>query len=165
VCLLWLLKSGKLFKAADKLGARLLAANPERFGALDRLAQLDTAIRRLVSAHKLLALAVVWQLAGLIAGCSETWLALRWLGHPLSPAAAVALESITQAARSLIFVAPAGLGVQEAGLVGVGQLLGLGSDVAIALSLAKRMREILFGIPALLVWQLTNRARQSPAQS
>ena len=165
VCLLWLLKSGKLIKAAEKLGARMLAANPERFGALGRLAQLDTAIRRLVSAHKLLAMTVVWQLAGLIAGCSETWLALRWLGHPLSPTAAIALESVTQAARSLIFVAPAGLGVQEAGLLGVGQLLGLGSDVAIALSLAKRMREILFGTPALLVWQLKSRFLRSPAHS
>jgi putative membrane protein len=165
VCLLWLLKSGKLFKAAEKLGASMLVANPESFGASGTLAQLDTAIRRLVSAHKVLALAVVWQLAGLIAGCSETWLALLWLGHPLSPAAAIALESVTQAARSLIFVAPAGLGVQEASLVGVGQLLGLGSDVAIALSLAKRMREILFGIPALLVWQVKSCFLHSPADS
>jgi uncharacterized membrane protein YbhN (UPF0104 family) len=165
VCLLWLLKSGKLFKAAEKFGASMLAANPGRFGALGSLAQLDSAIRRVMSAHDLLALAVVWQLAGLIVGCSETWLALRLLGHPLSPAAAIALESVTQAARSLIFVAPAGLGVQEAGLVEVGQLLGLGSDVAIALSLAKRMREILFGIPALVVWQVTSRSRHSPAHS
>ncbi len=165
VCLLWLLKSGKLFKAAEKLGAAMLAANTERFGALGSLAQLDRAIRRVMSAHNLLALAVAWQLAGLIVGCSETWLALRLLGHPLSAAAAIALESVAQAARSLIFVAPAGLGVQEAGLIGVGQLLGLGSDVAIALSLAKRMREISFGIPALLVWQVTSRFHRSPTQS
>jgi putative membrane protein len=165
VCLLWLLKSGRLLKAAEKLGASMLAANPERFGAMGRLAQFDTAIRRLVSAHYVLAQAVVWQLAGLIVGCSETWLALRLLGHPLSLAAAIALESVTQAARSLIFVAPAGLGVQEASLIGVGQLLGLGSDVAIALSLAKRMREILFGLPALLVWQVTSRFLRNPAHS
>jgi hypothetical protein len=29
----------------------------------------------------------------------------------------------------------------------------LGPDVALALSLAKRLREVLFGVPALLVWQ------------
>jgi hypothetical protein len=69
------------------------------------------------------------------------------------------LESFTLAARSLIFVAPAGLGVQEAGLIGVGHVLGLGSDVAIALSLAKRMREILFGLPAIAAWQWTTRAK------
>jgi hypothetical protein len=137
----------------------MLNSKTERFGVLSNLAQLDTAIRRLASAHKRLVLAIVWQFAGLIVGCSETWLALRWLGNPLSPAATLAIESITLAARSLIFVAPAGLGVQEAGLVGIGHVLGLGSDVAVALSLAKRMREILFGLPALAVWQITARAR------
>jgi hypothetical protein len=50
---------------------------------------------------------------------------------------------------------PSALGVQEAGLIGVGLLLGLGSDVALALSLAKRMREVLFGLPSLLARQWT----------
>ncbi len=161
--LIWLLRNGTLFRMVEKLGARMLDSNAGRFGALSKLAQLDTAIRRLAAARKRLALATVWQLAGLIAGSSETWLALRWLGHPSSPAAALALESLTQAARSLIFVAPAGLGVQEATLVGVGHMLGLGSDAAIALSLAKRMREILFGLPALAVWRMTtgDRSRAS----
>jgi len=157
--LMWLLRSGRLLRTVEKLGVRMLNSTPERFSALSNLAQLDSAIRRLATSHKRLVLATVWQLAGLIAGGSETWLALRWLGHPLSPAAALAIESLTLAARSLIFVAPAGLGVQEVGLVGVGHLLGLGSDVAIALSLTKRMREILFGVPALVVWQITVRAR------
>jgi uncharacterized membrane protein YbhN (UPF0104 family) len=126
---------------------------------LRKLADLDTAIRELTSAHGRLARAILWQLAGLISGSSETWLALRWLGHPVSVAAAIALESFTLAARSLIFFAPAGLGVQEAGLIGVGHVLGIGSEVAIALSLAKRMREILFGLPALAVWQWTTRIK------
>jgi hypothetical protein len=103
---------------------------------------------------------VGWQLLGLIAGSLETWLALRWLGQPVSPAAALVLESLTQAARQFIFLVPAGLGVQEAGFVGLGYLLGIGSDLAIALSLAKRMREILFGLPALLSWYWTEGHRE-----
>ena len=67
-------------------------------------------------------------------------------------AAAIGLESLTQATRHLVFFIPAGLGVQEAGLVAVGQLLGLESGVALALSLAKRMRELLFGVPAIIAW-------------
>jgi putative membrane protein len=155
--LMWLLSSGRLLRALEEFGARMLSSNTERSNVLTNLAQLDAAVRRLTSAHGRMALATVWQLAALIAGSSETWLALRWLGHPLSLASALAIESVTLAARSLIFVAPAGLGVQEAGLVAVGHLLGLGSDVAIALSLAKRMREILFGVPALVAWQLGSR--------
>ncbi len=95
-----------------------------------------------------------WQLAGFAAGAIETWLALRWLQHPVGLATALALESLTQAIRHFIFVVPAGLGVQEAGLVGFGYLLGLPNDASIALSLAKRMREIVFGVPALAYWQL-----------
>src|SRR5580704_15800648 len=83
-----------------------------------------------------------------------SWLAPRWLQHPVGFGTALALESLTQAIRHFIFVVPAGLGVQEAGLVGFGYLLGLGNDASIALSLAKRMREILFGVPALAYWQL-----------
>lgn len=150
----WLLYSGSLFSTLEKLGARMLNSKPKQLGSLSKLIQLDIAIRRLASAHGRLALGTIWQLTGLIVGSSETWLALSWLGHPVSLPAALALESFTLAARSLIFFAPAGLGVQEAGLIGVGHLLGLGSDVAIALSLAKRMREILFGLPALAAWQL-----------
>jgi uncharacterized membrane protein YbhN (UPF0104 family) len=97
-----------------------------------------------------------WQIAGLVAGCSETWFALRWLGHPVGFSDALVLESLTQAAKSVFFMVPSALGVQEAGLIGVGLLLGLGPDVALALSLAKRMREVLFGLPSLLAWAATS---------
>lgn len=153
--LFWLLRSGMLFKTLERIGARMI--EPRLLGSSRKLDLLDFAVRRLVSAHGRLALGTLWQLAGLITGCLETWLALKWLGHPVSLPAAFALESFTLAARSLMFFAPAGLGVQEAGLIGVGYLLGLGSDVAIALSLAKRMREILFGLPALAAWRLIAR--------
>jgi putative membrane protein len=156
--LMWLLRSGLFIRAIERMASKLLASHG-RSSALNQLARLDSAIRELTSAHGRLARTIMWQLASLIGGCAETWLALRWLGHPLSLAGALALESFTGAARSLIFVVPAGLGIQEAGLVGIGHVLGLGSDVAIALSLAKRMREILFGLPALAAWQWMTRAK------
>jgi putative membrane protein len=157
--LIWLLRSGEFFRVIKKLAPTILGSNGRTSSLLDTLGQLDRAIRELASAHGRLARALCWQLAGLISGSSETWLALRWLGHPVGWPAALALESLTLAARSLAFVAPAGLGVQEAGLIGVGHVLGLGSDVALALSLAKRMREIFFGLPALAAWQWTTRAK------
>ncbi len=78
---------------------------------------------------------------------------LAWFGHPVSYPAVLALESVAHAARHFIFIVPAGLGVQEAGLIGVGHLLGLDMDVALALSLAKRARELLYGLPSLALWQ------------
>jgi putative membrane protein len=113
---------------------------------------LDARLHELLGHTGALLATIGWQLAGFIAGTLETWLALRWLQHPVGFGTALALESLTQAIRHFIFIVPAGLGVQEAGLVGFGYLLGLGNDTSIALSLAKRMREILFGVPALIYW-------------
>lgn len=152
----WLVRRGTLLKVAESIGA-LAPAGP--LGASSLVAHLRNAITQLVSAHSRLSLSVLLQLLGLIVGCLETWLAVRWLGHPLSFGGALILEGTTLAVRSLIFVAPAGLGVQEAGLVGIGHMLGLGGDVAVALSLAKRMREILVGLPALAVWYAATRPK------
>jgi putative membrane protein len=121
-------------------------------GMRDQAVALDGRLRELLGCTSALFATIGWQLAGLVAGAIETWLALRWLQHPVGFGTALALESLTQAIRHFIFVVPAGLGVQEAGLVGFGYLLGLGNDTSIALSLAKRMREILFGVPALVYW-------------
>jgi uncharacterized membrane protein YbhN (UPF0104 family) len=52
-----------------------------------------------------------------------------------------------------MFFVPAGLGVQELSFVAIGHLLGISGEAALAVSLAKRMSEILYGIPALLSWQ------------
>jgi putative membrane protein len=141
--LFWILRSGIFFRAIHELAGRTVNA----------LAEVDSATRQLTSAHGQLAKSIAWQVSGLISGSVETWLVLHWLGSAVSVEGAAALESFTLAARSVFFIVPAGLGVQEAGLAGVGSLLGLGSDVAVALSLAKRAREILFGLPALATWQ------------
>jgi hypothetical protein len=46
------------------------------------------------------------------------------------------------------------LGVQEGGLILLGAVVGLAPEVALALSLVKRIRELLVGLPGLLVWQM-----------
>ena len=89
----------------------------------------------------------------MIAGSFETWLVLKLVGHPVSAWGAIALESLCQAIRNLAFFVPGALGVQETGLVVIGALIGLPADAAIALSLAKRFREIVIGLPALASWQ------------
>jgi putative membrane protein len=148
------LRHGRLFVRIEELATRLLDRWLDGRRGLDHGARLDARIDEIFSARNRPLAACVWQLSGLIVGCTETWFALRVLGRPVSFADAVALESLTQAARSVFFMVPAGLGVQEAGLIGVGHLLGLGADAALALSLAKRMREVLLGLPSLVGWQL-----------
>lgn len=93
-------------------------------------------------------------LAGWIAGVGEVWLALAFLGHPVSLGNALMLESLGQAIRGIAFAIPGALGVQEGGYVLLGALVGLPPPAALALSLMKRARELLLGIPALVYWQL-----------
>jgi putative membrane protein len=147
-----LLHRGSVFERFRR-GVEGMLDLPEQLrGLLGQAAALDGCLRRLLGHGAALLATLGWQLAGFAAGAIETWLALRWLEHPVDFGRALALESLTQAIRHFVFVVPAGLGVQEAGLVGFGYLLGLGNDASIALSLAKRMREILFGVPALVYW-------------
>jgi putative membrane protein len=151
VLLAVLLRYGSVFERMERFAVRLLGEDKLSFLA-GQSASLDAAIRELCADPWRLLTTIAWQVTGMVSGSLETWLALRWLGHPVPFGAAVALESLTMTVRNFVFLVPAGLGVQEASLIGFGALLGINGDLALALSLAKRMREILFGIPALLSW-------------
>ena len=148
-----LIHRGSIFERILRTVEAMLDLPAQLRGLRGQAIALDAALRGLLGHSAALLMALGWQLAGFVTGAIETWLALRLLQHPVGFGSAWVLESLTQAIRHFIFVVPAGLGVQEAGLVGFGYLLGLGSDASIALSLAKRMREILFGVPALVYWQ------------
>jgi len=114
---------------------------------------LDHELRACLRRGRRLLASGALQFAALISGCFEIWFALRLFGHPVSWATALVLESMTQAVRHLAFVVPAGLGVQEAGLVIFGHAFGISGELALAVSMAKRIREVLCGLPALMSWQ------------
>jgi uncharacterized membrane protein YbhN (UPF0104 family) len=61
--------------------------------------------------------------------------------------------------RSAVFPIPGALGVQEGGYVLIGNLLGIPGDAAFALSLIARVRELILGIPGLIVWQVIEARR------
>ena len=86
-----------------------------------------------------------------------TWLILRFAGHPLPFASVVGMESLLFAVRNAAFMAPSGVGVQEAAYALLGPLFGIPPQAALALSLIKRARDIVVGLPVLLSWQLMER--------
>jgi uncharacterized membrane protein YbhN (UPF0104 family) len=65
----------------------------------------------------------------------------------------VAIDSLVYAARSAAFVVPNALGVQEAAYAALSSLFGIGPELGIAVSLLKRARDIVIGVPILLLWQ------------
>lgn len=118
-------------------------------------AALDGAVvalyrRRLAFVH-----CCFWRVVGWTAGTAEVWLIMYFLGHPISLMEAFVLESLGQAARSAGFLVPGGLGVQEGGFILIGAQLGLTPELALALSLVKRVRELAIGAPGLIAWQIT----------
>jgi putative membrane protein len=114
---------------------------------------LDVAVRALYRRPRAVAAGAAWHLASWIVGAGEVWLALNFLGHPVGIAQALLLESLGQAVRTAAFIVPGALGVQEGGYLVLGTALGLTPQTALALSLAKRVREIVLGVPGLIAWQ------------
>lgn len=96
-----------------------------------------------------------------IASAVEVWLALRLAGHPLGFGAVLVLESLLYAIRALAFFVPNAVGVQEGAYVLLGAGFGLGPDLALALSLLKRARDLAIGLPALGIWQVIESGRWS----
>ena len=146
------LRYGNPFARFESLARKLLGASSTLLASLDGF-RLDLEIRALYARPLRLLLAGTWQLLGMVVGSFENWLILRLLGHPVGIADAIALEALTQAVRHAFFVVPAALGVQEGGLILLGAMIGLPADISVALSLIKRLREIGFGVPALVSWQ------------
>lgn len=87
-------------------------------------------------------------------GVAEVAIVLACIGdHPISLSEAVVIEALGQAIKAVAFLVPSGLGVQEGGFVLVCGLFGIDGGTALALSLAKRVPDVVLGLPALLVWQ------------
>lgn len=118
----------------------------------DLAASLDADLRACMGRIRTLVVAGALQFVALVSASFEIWWALRLFDHPVSAASSIMLEGLAQAARHLAFIVPAGLGVQEAALVLFGHTLGVSTELALAVSAVKRMREIACGVPPLLWW-------------
>ncbi len=141
---------------------RAVSALASRFGwaivAADA-PSLEAQIRTTYGRRSGLLNCALWHLAGWLAGALEVWIALWFLGHPVSFGDALMLESLIQAIRGAAFFMPGALGVQEGGLILLGAVVSLAPEVALALSLIKRIRELALGVPALLTWQFSEGRR------
>lgn len=100
---------------------------------------------------------------GWVVGTGEVYLILHLIHQPASWVNSLLLESLGQAIRGAAFAILGALGVQEGGYLLLAPLVGLPPDAALALSLAKRTRELLLGLPGLLYLQLSSRGNAAAA--
>jgi putative membrane protein len=143
------LRSGRVFTRLQRALQRFVGVRRLGIPARDLDARIQTTLRQ---GKKLLASGLL-QLAAMVSGVFEVWFALQLFGHPLDLRSSFIVESLTQAARHAAFFIPGALGVQEGALIALGASMGLSSELALAVSLVKRARELAWGIPALVSWQ------------
>ncbi len=136
-----------LERAARSLARRMPGF---RVGATGESATLD---RLLVWDRRTLAAFACHTLAWAL-GAAETWVMLHLMGIAVTATGALIIDSLFCGLRTFGFAVPAALGVQEAGYVLVCALLGIPAAPAVTLSLIRRVRELLIGIPGLASWQL-----------
>lgn len=142
--LIFLQKKGAGF--AERIAARFFPLAKEGIGFRDAIGQLYDSKTRLAISSSLHLLS--WVSAGVI-----TWLSFRLVGGHISLLDAVALEALLCTLRSIAAPVPAAIGVQEWGYAMLAPLFGLPAEMGVAVSLLKRAREIVVGVPALLYWQ------------
>jgi len=118
---------------------------------------IDLKVERTYRRNGAVTASFLLSLIGWIVGTGEVFLIALFLGVPVSWRDALLLESLGQAIRGAGFAIPGALGVQEGGYFLLAPLAGLPPDAALALSLAKRARELLLGLPGLLYLRVATR--------
>ena len=139
------------FKLVEKLFARL--AQHPKWGALGGVTSLNDCLQAIYRRRGAVLAAILLHLAIWFVGVWEIDFALRFMGHELPYAQVLIIESLAQAVRGAAFVVPGAIGVQEGGFVALCAIFGIPAPTAIALSLVKRLPEVVLGIPGLLIWQ------------
>jgi uncharacterized membrane protein YbhN (UPF0104 family) len=139
---------GFMAKSAHKV------TGAEFFGGLvDAASGLDQRVRELYRLKGRVAVATTWRLVALVTQTGEVWLAAYLLGFPISIVEALLLKSLSSTLSDFAFVVPNSYGVQEGAFVVLGGLVGLSPEVALAISLAIRIRELIIDVPGLALWQ------------
>lgn len=96
---------------------------------------------------------VIIKSLGLMVQTGEVWLACYLLGIPIGTIEAMILKSLTSTLGDIAFIIPNAYGIQEGAYIVIGAMFGLTPDLALAVSLATRIRELIVDVPGLLYWQ------------
>jgi putative membrane protein len=101
-----------------------------------------------------LTLAAFLHVIAWVPGALQVWVSLHFMGFGIGFTGAFIIESLTMVICSAAFIMPASLGAQEAAYMAIGWgLFGIPPAAGLAVSLVMRTKDIIFGVPGLLVWQ------------
>jgi putative membrane protein len=148
--LIFLQKRGAIF--AERMARRF-------FPQVQAGVSFHQAIEELYNSRARLAASAALHLLAWIGAGIGTFIAFRLVGGRIGLLNAVALEALLCTLRSIAAPVPAAIGVQEWGYAMLAPLFGLPAEMGLAVSLLKRAREIVLGVPALIYWQAVESRR------
>lgn len=133
--------------------------------------EIDAVVSEIYRKRANIIKATLLRTLGLLLETVEVWLACYLLGHPLGVLEALMLKSLTSTLRDIAFIIPNGYGIQEGAFILVGALLGIDANTSLAVSLAIRIRDLVFDPAGLLAFHqiesrqfaLRRQSRQSGA--
>jgi glycosyltransferase 2 family protein len=132
---------------AERLAARFLPS------AVQHTAAFGKALHQIYDSPGRLAASSTIHLASWLASAMIVWLSVHLIGAHISIFAAIAIEALLAGLRSVTVFIPSAIGVQEAGYAALMPMFGLGPEIGLAVSLLRRGRDIVIGVPVLLLWQ------------
>jgi putative membrane protein len=139
----------------EKIVTKIIAAfaGDREWRIFGAIGELFARLQEFYSFRSGLIRSIAWHLAGWFVGATEVWIVLKFMGYPIDYGDAVIVESLMHAVRGAAFAVPGALGAQEGALIVLCAMFNVPPDVAIALSLVKRIPDLVIGIPGLAAWQ------------
>lgn len=134
-----------------KLGRRIAAGWFEN--AQERVATVQAELGMIYGHTGRLAVGFLVHLIGWICTGAAGWITYRALGVDIDFDDALAIEALLAAAAAIAFLVPVNAGVQEAGYAGLGTIFGVPPELSLGVSLVRRARDVVVGVPILLLWQ------------
>ncbi len=144
---------------AEKLAGRFLPA------AVHHTAAFTRALHELYANPLRLVMSSTMHLISWIASGVWLWIVMRMIGAHVDVFSAIVIESLLGALRSITVFIPSSIGVQEAGYAALAPVFGMAPEIGLAVSLLKRARDIVIGLPVLLLWQAVEGKRAFAVQN
>lgn len=123
---------------------------------MDRAGRLDQAIALLYRNPRRIVRSWLLKLGFQYALIVELMIIAALIGQPISMLDALMIEGLSAVVRGAAFLMPSTLGIQEASYILLGAVSGLDPALMLVLSLAKRARQVLVGIPGLVLWPIAD---------
>ncbi len=140
---------GKGIDLVGAIASRWIKDTRERADAIKQV------LRDIYAQPSRVAGGVVLHGVGWVFSGAATWIAFHLMGIEVDLWKVLTLEALMAAVKSVAFFTPGALGFQEGAYVLIAPLFGLTAEATLAVSLLRRAKDLVIGIPAMLVWQYT----------